>query len=692
MATFNIDDSAKLRLPTRFDAKLCNTYVDGDNIIIETKAQYLLRVTTNIRVPGVNVTMLTPKSGYTSLGTYPLSEYHAVLANFEIVNYTFKGGIGDANFVAVNQEFTYVAYASDNIGTGFTLTNNPSLGYMAILTSPIEIPTPTATNFTGLWRSNGYTLPVATESVLGGVRIGSGVSITNGVISVSTNYEAPISSGTPSQYFRGDKTWQVLSTSVVPEGTNAYFTNARARAAISITTTGSSGAATYNPSTGVLNIPNYSSTGGIGLNSLSAVSPILYDNSTGVFSIQQANSTKAGYLSSTDWNTFNNKVSFPGFGTTHATAAYGDHTHSQYITGAYVSSFNTRSGEVSLTKADVEEVLTGVISSHSHITSGGTVTSVGMTVPKGLSVTPSTITTSGTFAISLATGYSIPTITNQNLWSTAYSWGNHAGLYDKYSGWSLLVGGVSSSILGINSSLGYKGIELVAGSNIEFTTASNFNSQLRITISASGGVGTVTSVGLSLPTTVFTVTNSPVTDSGTLTATLKSQEANRFLASPSTGSGSPSFRVIAFSDIPVGVTSNTVAIGNHTHNYQPLDSDLTAIANLTATGGYAYRNSTGVWSIQTPSAGNGFTLQSPGESFTVTDGGYVNINTVLGGNILIESLPQYKRINISSPNSIQNVPGDSSKVSTVKVLTQSAYNTLVSTGGIGATTLYIIVG
>jgi hypothetical protein len=38
-----------------------------------------------------------------------------------------------------------------------------------------------------------------------------------------------------------------------------------------------------------------------------------------------------GALSSTDWNTFNGKVSFPGFGTSHTTAAYGDHLH----TGVY---------------------------------------------------------------------------------------------------------------------------------------------------------------------------------------------------------------------------------------------------------------------------------------------------------------------------------------------------------------------
>jgi hypothetical protein len=47
------------------------------------------------------------------------------------------------------------------------------------------------------------------------------------------------------------------NTSLVTENTNLYFTNARARGAISLTTTGTSGAATYNSSTGVLNVPQY---------------------------------------------------------------------------------------------------------------------------------------------------------------------------------------------------------------------------------------------------------------------------------------------------------------------------------------------------------------------------------------------------------------------------------------------------
>jgi hypothetical protein len=47
------------------------------------------------------------------------------------------------------------------------------------------------------------------------------------------------------------------NTDMVKEETNLYFNNSRARAALSLTTTGSTGPATYNALTGVINIPQY---------------------------------------------------------------------------------------------------------------------------------------------------------------------------------------------------------------------------------------------------------------------------------------------------------------------------------------------------------------------------------------------------------------------------------------------------
>lgn len=52
---------------------------------------------------------------------------------------------------------------------------------------------------------------------------------------------------------------------------------------------------------------------------------------------------------------------------------------------------------------------------------GGSVTSVALSVPTGLSVSGSPITSSGTITISFASGYSIPTDTKQGQWDTAYT-------------------------------------------------------------------------------------------------------------------------------------------------------------------------------------------------------------------------------------------------------------------------------
>jgi hypothetical protein len=56
----------------------------------------------------------------------------------------------------------------------------------------------------------------------------------------------------------------------------------------------------------------------------------------------------------------------------------------------------------------------------------GSVTSVAMTVPTGLSISGSPVTTSGTLAVSLQSGYSIPTTSSQSNWNTAYGWGDHS--------------------------------------------------------------------------------------------------------------------------------------------------------------------------------------------------------------------------------------------------------------------------
>lgn len=80
----------------------------------------------------------------------------------------------------------------------------------------------------------------------------------------------------------------------------------------SLTTNNSSGAATLVG--GVLNIPQYSSGGSGGVTEITTTAPITGGTitDTGTIGITQASGSADGYLSSTDWNTFNSKSTFDG--------------------------------------------------------------------------------------------------------------------------------------------------------------------------------------------------------------------------------------------------------------------------------------------------------------------------------------------------------------------------------------------
>ena len=110
---------------------------------------------------------------------------------------------------------------------------------------------------------------------------------------------------------------------------------------------------------------------------------------------------------------------------------------------------------------------------------------------------------------------------------------------------------------------------------------------------ASLGTGSVSSVGLSLPN-IFTVTGSPVTTSGTLSATLATQTANQVFAGPTTGSpAAPTFRALVSTDLP-----------SHTHAI----SDVTGLQTaLDAKAPLDSPTFTGTPAAPTPSAGNNST-------------------------------------------------------------------------------------
>lgn len=175
--------------------------------------------------------------------------------------------------------------------------------------------------------------------------------------------------------------------------------------------------------------------------------------------------------------------------------------------------------------------------------STATVSSVALTVPTGLAVSGSPITTSGTLAVTMATGYAIPTTASQTNWDTAYTdrnkWdGGATGLTASTGRTSLGATTVGSNLFTLTNPTAVTFLRVNADNTVSTLDAATF----RTAIGAGTGNGTVTSVtgtgtvsGLTLSGTVSTtgsltlggtlsgipntaLTNSSITINGTATA------------------------------------------------------------------------------------------------------------------------------------------------------------------------------
>lgn len=152
------------------------------------------------------------------------------------------------------------------------------------------------------------------------------------------------------------------------------------------------------------------------------------------------------------------------------------------------------------------------------------------------------------------------------------------------------------------------------------------------------GTGTVTSVALQAPTSVFSVSGSPITVSGTLTLALQTQAARTVWAGPTSGmpDAAPAFRTLQLVDLPALTASRVVAtdgsgtltaspvtstelgyvsgvtsaLQGQLDAKQPLDADLTALSALASTG-FATRSATDTWVTRSLTAGAGIDITNP---------------------------------------------------------------------------------
>lgn len=168
---------------------------------------------------------------------------------------------------------------------------------------------------------------------------------------------------------------------------------------------------------------------------------------------------------------------------------------------------------------------------------------------------------------------------------------------------------------------------IVQGTGLVSTSQSG--NTITIATTATNNTGTVTSVGLSLPA-IFTVSGSPVSTTGTLTATLATQTQNLVFASPNGSTGAPTFRALVAADIPslaylptaggtvsgsltvtgdLTINGTTTTINSTTISVDDKNIELGAVAvptNTTADGGgitllgatnktFNWVNATGAW-------------------------------------------------------------------------------------------------
>ena len=242
----------------------------------------------------------------------------------------------------------------------------------------------------------------------------------------------------------------------------------------------------------------------------------------------------------------------------------------------------------------------------------GTVTSVNMTVPTGLTVTGNPVTTAGTLAVTYTAGYSIPTTASQTNWDTAYSerlqWdGGATNLVATTGRTSLGATTVGSNFFTLANPSAITFVQINADNSITTMDAPTF----RTAIGAGTGGGSVTSVsgtgtvsGLTLTGTV--TTSGSLTLGGTLAVTpsnFASQSANTFLAAPNGLAGAPTFRNIVAADVPTlnqnttGTASNVtgvVAVANGGSGQTTAQTAMNTFAGAVTSGQYLRGNGTNV--------------------------------------------------------------------------------------------------
>jgi hypothetical protein len=141
----------------------------------------------------------------------------------------------------------------------------------------------------------------------------------------------------------------------------------------------------------------------------------------------------------------------------------------------------------------------------------------------------------------------------------------NAGVTSNVAGTGISVSGATGAVTITNTGV----TSIVAGTGVSISGATG-----AVTVNNTG----VTSVALSVTGPLFTVSGSPVTTTGTLTATLNTQTTNTVLIAPNGSTGAPTFRQLVLADLTAS------ALKLYTENPSTPTAPVATGANATAQG------------------------------------------------------------------------------------------------------------